>query len=160
MSLEIERKFLVTSQKYRSASKRIYIRQGYLKLNRDCVIRIRLSGNQHAFLTIKGLRSTQSRLEYEYDIPYTEGKEILKYFSIPPLIQKYRYYIQYEGFTWEVDEFLAENKGLVIAEIELTEEDQDFPRPDWIGQEVTADERYYNYKLVKNPYRNWPDQPH
>jgi len=158
MSLEIERKFLVTSEQYKTAPKRVYIQQGYLKRSPHCVIRIRLSDADKAMLTIKGLQSTQSRLEYEYALPYPEAEEILKRFSDRPIIKKYRYYLPYGGFTWEIDEFLADNKGLVVAEIELEYENQEFPRPEWIGQEVTADERYYNYQLVENPYQTWPDQ--
>ncbi len=94
-------------------------------------------------------------MEFEYEIPYTDAKELLEKMCIKPFIEKYRYKIPYKGFIWEVDDFLGKNKGLIIAEIELESEDQKFEKPEWIGEEVSSNLKYYNSFLVHHPYCNW-----
>lgn len=154
MSLEIERKFLVKDARYRSLGPRLSIRQGFLSTDKERVVRVRIHGKK-AFLTIKGITKGISRAEYEYKLPITHAKFMLDHLCIQPIIEKFRYNVNIEGFTWEIDEFTGENEGLIIAEIELLKDDQQFPKPDWIGEEVTGDVRYYNASLVKNPYKSW-----
>jgi adenylate cyclase len=154
MPLEIERKFLVKSTGYRQLGKYLQIHQGFLSTEKERVVRVRIMGKQ-AFLTIKGISKGISRAEYEYKIPVADAKYMLENLCIKPTINKYRYKVNIEGFTWEIDEFLGENEGLVIAEIELKAAGQQFPKPEWIGEEVTEDVRYYNANLVKNPFKSW-----
>lgn len=157
MGKEIERKFLVRDQSYRDgASCRTY-RQGYLSTASDKIVRVRADGLR-GYLTIKGPSNGASRTEYEYEIPLSDAEEMLARMCEKPLIEKRRYLVVHEGMTWEVDEFLGENEGLCIAEIELEREDQGFALPPWAGREVTADSRYYNANLVKRPYRSWKEQ--
>lgn len=153
MAKEIERKFLVLDQSYRQHAKGVYYQQGYISFNP--AVRVR-TADQQAFLTIMGPRHGLSRAEYEYPIPYDDALEMLQDFCIKPIIEKYRYKVEYGGFTWEIDEFLKDNEGLVVAEIELDDEQQEFPLPPFIGKEVTDDKRFRNTSLVKNPYKNWP----
>lgn len=131
-------------------------RQGYIFFDKDKSVRVRVF-NDKGYLTVKGTSTGISRLEYEYEIPVGEANEILEYLCEKPVIEKLRYKFQFEGFTWEVDEFLGENEGLVIAEIELPDENAVFKKPDWIGREVTGDPRYLNSNLVKNPYKNFKE---
>lgn len=152
MAKEIERKFLVLDQTYKQYAKGVYYRQGYLSSNPS--VRVRII-DQEAFLTIKGATTGFSRSEFEYRIPYEDGLEMLQELSKKPIIEKYRYKMEYAGFIWEIDEFLSENEGLIVAEIELEAEDQEFQKPPFIGEEVTFDKRYRNSSLVSNPYRNW-----
>jgi adenylate cyclase len=154
MPKEIERKFLVKSNLYKSLGKADYLHQGFLSTEKERVVRVRIKGEM-AWITIKGISEGASRAEFEYEIPKEDAQFLLENLCISPTIEKYRYKINIEGFTWEVDEFLGENEGLVIAEIELEEEGQEFPKPEWIGQEVTGDPRYYNANLVTNPFKNW-----
>lgn len=154
MPLEIERKFLVKNQSFKQLGTAVHIHQGFLNTDKERVVRVRIQGKL-AFLTVKGSSKGIARAEYEYRIPVEDAKYMLENLCIKPTIEKYRYRINVEGFTWEVDEFMGENKGLVIAEIELEKTGQQFPKPEWIGEEVTSDTRYYNANLVKNPYRNW-----
>jgi CYTH domain-containing protein len=154
MAQEIERKFLVKDARYRPLGSYMHIRQGFLSTDKERVVRVRIHGKK-AFLTIKGIAIGISRAEYEYKIPMADAKFMLDYLCIQPTIGKYRYNVNIEGFTWEIDEFTGENEGLVIAEIELKSDDQKFPKPEWIGEEVTGDARYYNANLVKNPYKRW-----
>ncbi|NTV84819.1 MAG: CYTH domain-containing protein [Bacteroidales bacterium] len=154
MPKEIERKFLVKSNLYKSLGKRDYLHQGFLSTEKERVVRIRIKGEK-AWITIKGISSGATRAEFEYEIPKEDAQYMLENLCIRPTIEKYRYKINIEGFTWEVDEFLGENEGLVVAEIELEAEDQEFPAPEWIGEEVTGDPRYYNANLVSNPFKNW-----
>ncbi len=153
MALEIERKFLVTDEKYKKSALKSYYRQGYLSLHPERTVRVRICDNK-AFLTIKGKTTGFSRSEFEYPIPLSDA-DILLTLCEKPLIEKYRYTLTYDGMTWAVDEFLGDNEGLVIAEIELNDENQLFTKPDWIGKEVTSDPRYYNSNLIHNPYKNW-----
>jgi len=152
MGIEIERKFLVANDEWRDASA-VYFYQGYLSREKGRTVRIRIAGEQ-AFLTIKGATSGISRSEFEYEIPVVDAKQM---FSLcdGPLIEKYRRKISYEGMTWEVDEFLGENLGLVVAEIELESEQQAFAKPSWLGEEVTDDDRYYNSNLSLHPFNRW-----
>lgn len=154
MPQEIERKFLVKDSRYRQLGHYLYIRQGFLSTERERVVRVRIHGKK-AFLTIKGTAKGISRTEYEYKIPIADAKFMLDNLCIQPTIEKYRYNVNIEGFTWEIDEFTGENEGLIIAEIELKSDAQEFPKPEWVGEEVTSDVRYYNANLVKNPYKRW-----
>ena len=152
MATEIERKFLISGDDWRSAEA-VYYCQGYLNRDKARTVRVRIAGAQ-AFITIKGLSTGASRLEFEYAIPVEDARQLLLLCE-QPLIEKYRRKIPYKGFVWEVDEFLGENAGLVVAEIELPAEDTPFMRPDWVGQEVTRDSRYFNSALSQFPYCRW-----
>lgn len=152
MAIEIERKFLVTNDEWRSADFKHYC-QGYLNRDQDRTVRVRVVG-ESAMLTVKSLTSNASRFEFEYEIPVSDARQMLE-FCEQPLIEKNRYCIQFEGMEWEVDEFLGVNLGLVVAEIELESESQLFKRPDWVGEEVTHDHRYFNSSLSKSPYTTW-----
>jgi len=152
MAIEIERKFLVRGDAWRSATP-VYFCQGYLNRGKGRTVRVRVAGEQ-GFLTIKGATSGISRAEFEYEIPVSDAKQMLA-FCDGPLIEKYRRKINYEGMVWEVDEFLGDNKGLVVAEIELASEAQQFKKPDWVGEEVTQDARYYNSNLSVSPFNTW-----
>ncbi len=152
-ALEIERKFLVKGQGWKAASRGIAIRQGFLAVGPKRTVRVRIAAGK-AFLTIKGAVEGITRQEFEYPIPVGQAERILE-LCIRPLIEKKRYRIEHLGMTWEVDEFFGENAGLVVAEIELGSESQDFARPRWLGEEVSHDHRYLNANLVKSPYSRW-----
>lgn len=154
MAKEIERKFLLIGDEWRVLAEGIHYRQGYLQRTQVCTVRVRLIKDK-AFITIKGNVTGITRNEYEYEIPYEDGEAMLEYFSDKPLIEKLRYTINYEGFIWEVDEFLGANAGLIIAEIELASDDQTFKKPAWVGEEVSEDPRYFNSNLVSYPYGIW-----
>lgn len=154
MPTEIERKFLVTGDAWRKEGQGILLRQGYLNSARECTVRVRTAGDQ-AFLTIKGTTVGITRAEYEYAIPVAEANALLNTLAEKPIIEKIRTIIPVGSVVWEVDEFLGENKGLIVAEIELEREDAPFPRPEWLGEEVTGDPRYYNSSLVTQPYSQW-----
>lgn len=154
MSQEIERKFLVNNDNYKTLTKGEYIHQGFLSTVKERVVRVRIRGEK-AWLTIKGISHGATRAEYEYEIPFADAQFMLENLCENPTIEKHRYLVPFAGFTWEVDEFHGENDGLVVAEIELPEEDTEFELPEWAGEEVTHDARYYNANLVKNPFRNW-----
>lgn len=154
MALEIERKFLVKSRTFRQLARPIHIHQGFLSTDKERVVRVRIQGKL-AFLTVKGSSQGIARAEYEYRIPVDDARYMLNNLCLRPTIEKNRYRINVEGFTWEVDEFMGENEGLCIAEIELDSPGRKFPLPEWIGAEVTNDPRYYNTYLVKNPYKTW-----
>ena len=154
MPLEIERKFLVTGNDWRHPDAGTRIRQGYLSSDRERTVRVRLAGKQ-GWLTIKGPSDGATRLEYEYAIPALHAGELLDRLCIPPLIEKVRYRVEHAGLLWEVDEFEGDNAGLVLAEVELSDAHQPVVLPDWVGEEVTGDARYYNSSLVSNPYRGW-----
>ncbi len=132
----------------------IIYRQGYLNSAKERIVRVRTIENK-GFLTIKGLTVGPSRLEFEYEIPHRDA-EVLLDICEKPLIEKKRYQMTEGGFVWEIDEFFGDNLGLVVAEVELENEDQVFPKPDWIGKEITGDPRYFNSNLIKNPYTQWP----
>ena len=152
MPVEIERKFLVTGSGWRNGQV-TRICQGYLNREKERTVRVRITGDK-GFLTVKGINSGATRAEYEYEIPVSHAEQLLKICD-GPVLEKNRYTVACDNLTWEVDEFLGENEGLVIAEVELKSEDQVFNRPEWIGQEVTTDPRYYNSNLCSYPYRKW-----
>jgi CYTH domain-containing protein len=154
MGLEIEKKFLVKDSSWKQQAAGISYRQGYLSSQPARVVRIRTIEDK-AYLTIKGKSVGAARSEYEYEIPYEEALEMLNQICEKPVIEKVRYKIMYNDVLWEVDEFEAENKGLIIAEVELEDEHQNIELPPWIGKEVTLDERYYNSNLIKNPFSKW-----
>ena len=154
MAREIERKFLVTADSYRELAQGTHYRQGYLNSQKERVVRIRTIDDQ-GFITVKGITKGATRLEYEYEISVSDANEMLNELCEQPIIEKHRYKIPMDGFVWEIDEFHGENEGLTVAEIELESEDQEYPKPDWIGEEVTGDARYYNSNLIANPYKNW-----
>lgn len=155
MATEIERKFLVQGDEWRSLGVGVIYRQGYVANINGRTVRVRVVGEQ-GYLTIKGPTIGKSRAEFEYKIPVEDAQELLETLCDRPLIEKTRYKINIGDLIWEVDEFWGENQGLILAEVELQTEDQNINIPDWIGKEVTSDPRYYNVNLVKNPYRN-PD---
>ena len=140
MGIEIERKFLVKSDGWRKLGCAVRYAQGYLCSDRNRTVRVR-SGIAHP--------------EYEYEIPYNEARTMLDELAEKPVIDKTRTKIPFAGFVWEVDEFFGDNEGLVMAEIELPSVDSSFEKPEWIGEEVTGDPRYYNSMLARNPYKNW-----
>ncbi len=154
MAQEIEKKFLIKNDSWRSLGTGKEYCQGYLSSEKGRTVRIRTIGDR-GILTIKGASEGDSRLEFEYDIPLEDAKEMLEKLCQKPLIKKTRYKIPYAQFIWEVDEFEGENKGLIFAEIELQFSGQPFEIPEWIGEEVTGDQRYYNANLVNNPYSSW-----
>lgn len=155
MAKEIERKFLVKSQDWQTKVQRaVKYRQGYLNDAQHCSIRVRIGGDQ-AYLNIKSATLGIQRLEYEYAIPVQDANEMLDRFCQGALVEKTRHYVQEQGRTWEVDVFEGDNAGLVVAEIELDHEQEQFPLPQWAGQEVSDDPRYYNVCLVKHPFKNW-----
>ena len=154
MAKEIERKFLVKGDAWRALAKGTNYRQGYLNSAKERTVRVRTAEDK-AFLTIKGLTVGATRAEYEYEVPFDEGKAMLDALAEKPLIEKKRYKIPAGGLTWEIDEFLGDNAGLIVAEVELKSEDQAFERPLWLGDEVTGDPRYYNANLIKKPFTRW-----
>ena len=158
MPTEIERKFLVKGEAWRSLATGTIYRQGYLSTKKGCSVRVRLVGEQ-GYLTIKGLSQGISRAEYEYSIPAEDAQEMLDKLCDRPLIEKTRYKIELAGLTWEIDEFAGENQGLIVAEVELTDENQTIELPDWIDKEVSDDSRYYNVNLAQHPYSQWSDNP-
>ena len=157
MSIEIERKFLLKSDKWKSLGNRKFYQQGYLLIDKTKTIRVRTIQDQ-AFLTIKGASSGISRSEFEYEIPFEEAKFMLENLCEKPIIEKFRTKIVMDDVIWEVDEFIGDNTGLVIAEVELQNENQKINLPDWIGNEVTGNRQYNNSYLVKNPFKNWKDK--
>ncbi len=154
MGVEIERKFLVTGEGWRAQGQGVLLRQGYLSSAPERIVRVRIEGGT-ALLTIKGRTVGAVRGEWEYPIPLEDAQVFLDSLCERPLIEKYRYRIPYQGLTWEVDEFLGENAGLVVAEVELASEDQPLAKPDWVGTEVTHDARYFNANLLRHPYSRW-----
>lgn len=155
MALEIEHKFLLKNDQWRnSISNSFEYKQGYLISDDQRSVRVRLSGSQ-AWLNIKSATIGSQRLEYEYEIPKEEGLEILESLCLKPLVEKTRYLVPYQQHTWEIDVFKGENEGLIVAEIELSEPNEDFALPEWVGIEVTEDIRYYNNNLSQHPYKHW-----
>ena len=153
MPLEIERKFLVTSDDYKLSAKIVDIKQAYLSADENMAIRVRLEGIQ-ASINIKSKASERINHEFEYVIPLDEAQSLIRMSSYL-VIEKTRHMVKYEGKTWEVDEFHADNEGLTVAEIELDDEDEVFEKPPWLGKEVTADYRYLNSNLAKKPFASW-----
>lgn len=153
MAQEIERKFLVIGDAWHSEDGTL-IRQGYMHNDVNGTVRVRTKG-EHAYLTIKGGLIGITRTEFEYEIPLADANQMLDQLCQGPLIEKIRHEVHMDEFTWEIDEFLGVNAGLVVAEIELEDENQEFPRPDWLGEEVSQDARYLNANLVKKPFSQW-----
>lgn len=158
MPLEIERKFLVAGDAWRAqVSRSVEMRQGYLgREEGKASVRVRLEG-EAAKLNIKAAVVGSARAEYEYDIPLAQAREMLETLCVGRL-EKTRHYIEQGGLTWEVDEFINDNAGLVVAEIELERADQPFERPAWLGREVTDERRYYNHHLALHPWQTWADE--
>ncbi|MFC1823365.1 CYTH domain-containing protein [Thermodesulfobacteriota bacterium] len=154
MPREIERKYLVKGDSWRKVGDPVQYRQGYLSTDKERVVRVRCMNNR-AFLTIKGTPQGISRPEYEYEIPVDDAEEMLGLLCLRPFIEKKRYKLEYLGLTWEIDEFEGENDGLILAEVELENENQKVPLPEWIGDEVSHDSRYTNAGLVNHPYKTW-----
>lgn len=157
MAEEIERKFLLADDGWRGLAEGVEYRQGYLCSGRERTVRVRTAAGR-GFLTVKGQTKGAVRSEYEYEIPLADARTMLDELCLPPLIEKLRYTIAHGGFVWEVDEFLGLNAGLVVAEIELAAPDQSFPKPAWIGREVTGEERYYNAALCLHPFSAWEER--
>ncbi|HYD96868.1 MAG TPA: CYTH domain-containing protein [Noviherbaspirillum sp.] len=154
MGVEIERKFLVLDDSWKALGQGVLLRQGYLSSALERTVRVRIEGGS-ATLTIKGKSAGATRSEWEYLIPLQDAQDMLDHLCERPVIEKSRYRIPFDGMLWEVDEFLGENAGLVVAEIELATEAQTFARPQWLGEEVTHDARYFNSSLLRNPYSRW-----
>lgn len=154
MAIECERKFRVVGEEWRSAAP-VDIRQGYLSLDPERIVRVRVAGTQ-AFLTVKGRSVGISREEFEYGIPRGDGDAMLRLCG-NRVVEKRRHPVWVGEYRWDVDEFLGHNAGLVVAEIELEFEEAPFPRPAWLGAEVTGDPRYYNAALAITPFCRWPE---
>jgi adenylate cyclase len=159
MAIEIERKFLLKNENWKSrVTETFLIKQGYLQsglqASQKSSVRVRIA-NKQANINIKSVDLTMVRQEYEYDIPLHDAEQMLTTLCDDAVINKTRYYVPYKSHLWEIDIFEGLNAGLQIAEIELTSVDENFEIPDWIGEEVTHDERYYNIYLLKHPYQQW-----
>jgi adenylate cyclase len=154
MGTEIERKFLLNDDSWRSLAQPVRYRQGYLSVDPERTVRVRTVGDE-GFLTIKGITRGATRQEFEYPIPAADAQELLDNICQGPLIEKDRYCIEFQGLTWEVDEFFGENQGLTIAEVELPSENHPLTTPPWIGEEVSHDPRYFNSNLTKHPFTKW-----
>jgi adenylate cyclase len=153
MALEIERKFLVKEGTWRIERGTTY-RQGYLSSVKERTVRVRIIDIK-GYLTVKGISRGAVRVEYEYEIPIAEAVAMLNDLCEKPIIEKMRFKIEFKGLVWEVDEFFGENQGLIVAEVELESEDQTFTKPEWVGEEVTSDPKYFNANLIHHPYSKW-----
>jgi CYTH domain-containing protein len=156
MAIEIERKFLVADTSAQApwrAAPGVVFRQGYLNRDKTRTVRVRIAA-ESAFLTIKGVSVGAVRAEFEYAIPVKDAQALLALCD-GPLIEKTRHVLVYQGTTWEVDDFAGDNAGLVVAEVELLSEAQAFEKPDWLGDEVTQDARYFNSNLASHPFARW-----
>ena len=162
MAIEIERKFLVTGDGWRAAAHRVIpMAQGYINDQaamdsgaQKASVRVRIQ-DQEAFLNLKSRELGHTRQEFEYPLPLDDARALLA-LCVGGLIDKRRHLVQHQGHLWEVDEFLGDNAGLVVAEVELDQADQAIDLPSWVGEEVTDQVRYYNLALAANPYRRWP----
>lgn len=150
--MEIERKFLVRGEFRDLAESRDDIVQGYLNMDKERTVRVRVRGGK-GYITVKGPTNGVSRFEWEKEIPEEEARTLLN--LCPRVIDKTRHTVRHAGHVFEVDEFHGDNDGLVVAEIELKSENEEFERPEWLGEEVSYDRRYYNSCLLANPYKNW-----
>ncbi len=153
---EIERKFLVTDLGWKQKGQGRRFRQAYLSTDKQRVVRVRVVDDD-AWLTIKGQTSGITRLEFEYAIPVEDAEHMLESLCHQPVIDKTRYLLKHGDHTWEIDEFHGANEGLVVAEIELDSEEEHFERPEWLGEEVSGDPRYFNSNLIAHPYREWSE---
>jgi len=155
MATEIERKFLLRNDSWRSlCSHRIEIVQGYLANTERGSIRLRVSGNE-ANINIKSMTLGVTRKEYDYPIPADDARAMLEELCLKPLIEKTRHYVEYNGHIWEIDEFHGANDGLIVAELEVEHEAEEFDPPPWLAEEVSDDPRYYNVCLLQHPYSHW-----
>lgn len=155
MATEIERKFLLKNSGWKkSADDGMAYSQGYLVGSKKSSVRVRIQGDR-AFLNIKSATIDITRQEFEYEIPFDEATEMLNTLCEKPLISKTRYHLKNEKHVWEIDVFSGDNDGLVVAEIELSDKDEFFEKPGWLGDEVSDDERYYNVNLGKHPFKEW-----
>ena len=155
MATEIERKFLLRNDNWRKdVDSSVAIRQGYLAGTEKASVRVRIAGDR-ANINIKSATLDVTRKEYEYEIPLNEANELLDTLCEGPLIEKTRYHVHHGSHLWEIDDFIGDNQGLVVAEVELDDVDENYERPDWLGEEVSDDPRYYNVCLVRHPYKDW-----
>jgi adenylate cyclase len=155
MATEIEHKFLLVNDNWRAEVERSErMTQGYLLAQAKSSVRLRIVGD-HAKLNIKSATVGTSRSEYEYNVPLADAEEMLANLAEGPLIDKTRHYVRHGQHLWEIDEFYGDNQGLVVAEVELGAVGEQFDKPEWAGDDVSHDVRYYNSMLTKNPYKNW-----
>ena len=155
MGTEIERKFLITGDAWRAAATKVVeIRQGYLATSSDCSVRVRISRDE-ARLNIKSAMLAIQRQEFDYAIPQEDAHDMLETLCGGRAVSKTRYYVPHAGHVWEVDEFSGANTGLIVAELELDAVDEAFDKPDWIGEDVSDERRYYNVRLIDHPYSEW-----
>lgn len=154
MGVEIERKFLVLHDGYKSGAKMTFIKQGFLNDDLQRTVRVRVADGK-ACITIKGPSDGPERPEFEYPVPIADAEFMINELCIPPILVKNRFVLQFSGWTWEVDEFMGDNAGLVIAEVELPDKGSKLELPEWIGREVTGETRYYNANLIRHPYKDW-----
>lgn len=159
MAIEIERKFLVSNDQWREqAETQVFYSQGYMTQGGlQASVRIRVAGEK-AWLNIKSVTLGVTRTEFEYPIPLYDAEVMLADLCLKPLVSKTRFTLTIGQHVWEIDEFEGENKGLIIAEIELADENENFVRPDWLGKEVSDEPRYYNTNLVQHPFQVWKDE--
>ena len=155
MGQEIERKYLTKGEFRDMASSSTRITQGYLSSNAERNVRVRIRSDK-GYITVKGIsnESGATRFEWEKEIPVEDVQKLLEICE-PGIIDKTRYLVEFGGHTFEVDEFYGDNEGLVMAEVELESEDEEIQKPDWLGDEVTGDKRYYNAMLTKHPFKGW-----
>lgn len=154
MPLEIERKYLLKNDSWKGLAVGIFYKQGYLFDSNGKSVRIRIAGDT-AFLTIKASKTGIVRDEYEYEIPMEDALDLLDNHCNDKVVEKTRYNITYKDKVWEVDEFHKDNQGLVVAEIELSDASENIEKPDWVGMEVSNDQKYFNSSLIDNPFCNW-----
>ncbi|MGB5694776.1 MAG: CYTH domain-containing protein [Polyangiales bacterium] len=154
MGEEVERKFLVTGDGWRKNARGVAYHQGFLSTDPERTVRVRIAGTRGS-ITVKGRTVGARRAEFEYEIPLTDAREMLDTLCKRPLIEKVRYTLMVGAHAWEIDVFEGDNEGLVIAEIELANEEEAFEHPEWVGDDVTDDPRYFNSNLVAKPYRAW-----
>lgn len=154
MAHEIERKFLIKNEEWRKLTRGILYRQGYLSTIPERTVRVRVVG-ENGYLTVKGLTKGLTRVEFEYEIPLLDANQMLDQLCERPIIEKLRHKLDFAGFTWEIDEYLGENQGLIIAEVELDDEKDYLELPSWVGEEVSDDPKYFNASLVTNPFHKW-----
>ncbi len=155
MAVEIEKKYLVINDLWKKVNPRAHrCKQGYIMADPSCSIRVRLT-DERAFLAIKKQKKGLARWEFEYEIPMSDAEEMLNNLCTSPLIEKARYLVPFAGHIWEIDVFAGQNKGLVVAEVELQQENEIIQIPAWLGPEVTNDPRYLNINLVKHPFSSW-----
>jgi adenylate cyclase len=159
MAIEIERKFLVRGSEWQQlATGHARIHQAYLPTEAGLSLRVRLRSDSDATLTVKSRGTALRRLEFEYPIPAADAEALMR-LRRGSVVEKVRHAVPWHSLTWEVDEFAGENAGLIIAEIELPHEDQSFALPDWLGPEITGQDRYYNHCLAEHPFSRWEGQP-